>query len=277
MICFNGKIIREKDFSINFNNRFFLYGDGFFETIKIVRGKPLFWDDHYYRIMGSLCMLRMPIPSYFNSEYLFNNIQSLLNSNKLNTNSTRIRIVFFRNSDGYYLPDNNDFSYVISSEKLKTNFYNINEKGLTVDIFNQYKLGTCELNTLKSTNRIINVLASMYTKDNFLDDSILINEKNNIVESTSGNLFFVSDNQLVTPSLDSGCIDGIIRKKILSFSNFMDLEVKERDVKKSDLFNANELFFTNVISGLKWVSNFKEKKFNNKYSLLILKKLNTLI
>lgn len=277
MICFNGKIVSENNFKINYNNRCFIYGDGFFETIKVVSGRPIYWEDHYFRIMGSLCMLRMTIPLHFNSEFLYNNIQSLLKSNKLDGKSSRIRIIFFRNADGFYLPNNKEFSYVISSESLNSNLFSLNVKGLKVDIFNQYKLGTCELNNLKTTNRIINVLASMYSNDNSLDDSIILNEKNNIVEFTSGNIFLILDNQIITPSLNSGCINGIIRKKILSFDNFLNFEVIEKDIKISDLLNAEELFSTNVICGLKWVLNFREKKYNNKYSNLILSKLNSLI
>ena len=277
MICFNGKIVNENDFKLSYNNRYFIYGDGFFETIKVKKGQLVYWNDHYFRIMGSLCMLRMPIPSYFNSDFLRHNILTLLKSNQLDGKSSRIRIIFFRNSDGFYLPKNKDFSYVISSEPLDSDLYCFNEKGLKVDVFNQYKLGTCELNNLKTTNRIINVLASIYTKENSLDDSIILNEKNNIVEFTSGNLFLILDGQLITPPLSSGCINGIIRKKILGFNNFLNFKIIEKDIKKNDLINAEELFSTNVISGLSWVSSLRDKKYNNKYTNLIIEKINSSI
>ena len=277
MICFNGKIVNENDFKLSYNNRYFIYGDGFFETIKVKKGQLVYWNDHYFRIMGSLCMLRMPIPSYFNSDFLRHNILTLLKSNQLDGKSSRIRIIFFRNSDGFYLPKNMDFSYVISSEPLDSDLYCFNKKGLKVDIFNQYKLGTCELNNLKTTNRIINVLASIYTKDNSLDDSIILNEKNNIVEFTSGNLFLILDGYIITPPLRSGCINGIIRKKILSFNDFLNFKIIEKDIKKNDLINAEELFSTNVISGLSWVYSLRDKKYNNKYTNLIIEKINSLI
>ena len=124
---------------------------------------------------------------------------------------------------------------------------------------------------------MLNVLASIYSKENFLDDVIILNDQNNIVEFTSGNIFLILNNQLITPPLKSGCINGVIRRKILSFKNFLDLEIIEKDVKKVDLFNAKELFFTNVIFGLKWVSNLREMSYKETYSKLILKKINTLI
>ena len=276
MINFNGKIVCEEDFNINYNNRFFLYGDGFFETIRVFNGEPIFWNDHYFRIIGSACMLRIPIPSYLNSKYLYNDIIKLLKENKLSNKSCRLRIIFFRDSGGYYMPKNETFSYVMSTELLEKDIYTNNKEGYKVDLFNQYKLGTSELNNLKSTNRLINILSSIYTEENMLNDSIIINEKNNIVEFSSGNLFLVLNNQIITPPLDSGCINGIIRKKILNFNSFMGLSILEKNIKTSDLYNADELFSTNVISGVKIITYLKEKKYSKKYSSLLNDKLNLL-
>ena len=174
------------------------------------------------------------------------------------------------------MPKNETFSYVISTELLEKGIYINNKEGYKVDLFNQYKLGTSELNNLKSTNRLINILSSIYTKENMLNDSIIINEKNNIVEFSSGNLFLVLNNQIITPPLDSGCINGIIRKKILSFNSFKSLNIFEKNIKTSDLYNADELFSTNVISGVKIITCLKEKKYSKKYSSLLNDKLNKL-
>jgi len=277
LICFNGKIIDNSEFSINYNNRFFLYGDGFFETIKAVNGSPLFWEDHYFRLFGSLCMLRMKIPNNFNSSFLLNNVLDVLKSNKLNKKSARVRILFFRDSSGLYYPKENNVSYVISSEKLDRARYALDKKGLSVDFFNNYKLNNSQLNNLKTTNRLINVLGSIYNKENSLDDCIILNQSNNIVESVSGNIFIVYKNKLITPSLNSGCVSGIMRKNILKLSNELDLEYLEKELKVSDLLNSQELFFSNVIHGIKWVSNLKQKTFDNTYSKLIIQKINNTI
>ena len=195
-------------------------------------------------------MLRIPIPSFFNSNFLLKNINELLNSNNLLNNSCRLKIIFFRNSKGFYLPKTNIFSFLISTEPLDNSEYNINTEDLSVDLFSQYKLGTSELNNLKSTNRLINVLASMYYNENNLDDSILINEKNYIVEFTSGNLFIILDGKIITPPLESGCINGILRKKIIEFESLFNMKIEEANIKTKDLYNAQELFLTNVIYGI---------------------------
>tara|TARA_B100000925_G_scaffold267477_1_gene227974 strand:+ start:297 stop:1130 length:834 start_codon:yes stop_codon:yes gene_type:complete len=277
MINFNGNIIEENEFFIDHNNRYLTYGDGFFETIKIINGKPKFWNDHYFRIVGSLCMLRIPIPSFFNSNFLLKNINDLLNSNNLLNSSCRLKIIFFRNSKGFYLPKTNIFSFLISTDPLDNSEYNINTKDLSVDLFSQYKLGTSELNNLKSTNRLINVLASMYYNENNLDDSILINEKNYIVEFTSGNLFIILDGKIITPPLESGCINGVLRKKIIEFESLFNMKIEESNIKTKDLYNAQELFSTNVIYGIRFFSNFRNKKYENYYSRLIIERLNKII
>ena len=79
LICFNGEIVEDKDFSISHDNRYLLYGDGFFETLKYVPNKILFWEEHYFRMMGSLCMLRFNIPT-FNEEYFKNKINKTIES-----------------------------------------------------------------------------------------------------------------------------------------------------------------------------------------------------
>lgn len=69
MINFNGNIVL-KDSNILTENRSFLYGDGVFETVKIVNGKILFLEDHYFRLMASMRVVRIEIPMNFTMEFL---------------------------------------------------------------------------------------------------------------------------------------------------------------------------------------------------------------
>ncbi|OUV52472.1 MAG: hypothetical protein CBC73_05535 [Flavobacteriales bacterium TMED113] len=277
MICFNGEIINSKEFSLNHNNRYLLYGDGFFETIKYIPNKILFWEEHYFRIMGSLCMLRFNIPDYFNESYFIKNINKTILSNKLEKYPVRIKILFYRESKGLYRPKENKLSFLISCEPLNIIDYSLNKKGLSVDIFNDYKLGLNSLNNLKTSNKIVNVLSSFYNDDKNIDDCLFINEKNNIVESSSGNIFILLNNYLITPPLESGCINGVMRKFLINNSKKFNLKIKEENISSSDLFNAEEIFFTNVISCVNWVKNFRKKEYNNSYSIKIINQINEII
>ena len=274
MICFNGEIVVNKDFSINHDNRYLLYGDGFFETLKYVPNKILFWEEHYFRMMGSLCMLRFNIPTFFNEEYFKNKINKTIESNNLLNSPARVKILFYRESPGFYKPEENNLSFIISTIPLNSNLYKLNKKGLVIDIFKDYKLGLNSLNNIKTSNKIVNVLSSFYNEDRNIDDCLFVNEKNNIVESSSGNLFILLENKLITPPLHSGCINCVMRKFLLNKKNINGLKIIEDNISLSDLFNAEEIFFTNVISCISWVKKFRNKEYSNVLSKKIIDLIN---
>ena len=141
---------------------------------------------------------------------------------------------------------------------------------MVIDIFKDYKLGLNSLNNIKTSNKIVNVLSSFYNEDRNIDDCLFVNEKNNIVESSSGNLFILLENKLITPPLHSGCINGVMRKFLLNKKNINGLKIIEDNISLSDLFNADEIFFTNVISCISWVKKFRNKEYSNVLSKKLL-------
>ena len=104
-INYNGKLINKSDFSISLANRGLKYGDSFFETIKCHLGKPLYWEDHYFRISSSLLITKMNPPNHFSIESFKRFVEELLQKNNFCFQSSRVKITFFRNSSGYYLPE----------------------------------------------------------------------------------------------------------------------------------------------------------------------------
>jgi len=112
MINFNG-VIQDSDLQLTVSNRSFLYGDGIFETLKIVNNKILFFEDHYFRLMASMRIVRMEIPMSFTMEYLEEQILKLVDVLTIQ-DSSRVRFTVFRNEGGFYLPTDNSISFVIS-------------------------------------------------------------------------------------------------------------------------------------------------------------------
>jgi branched-chain amino acid aminotransferase len=212
MINFNGTIAIE-DSSLN-QNRGFLYGDAVFETVKIVNSKILFLEDHYFRLMSSMRVLRMEIPMNFTLEYLEEQILALI-KNKNAFVASRARITVFRNDGGYYLPITNSVSFLITSETLDTTAYSINQKPYQVDLFTDFYITKHLLSSIKTTNRIINITASIFANENGFDNCLLLNDSKNVVEALQGNLFMVSGNKLITPPISEGCLNGVMRKQIL--------------------------------------------------------------
>jgi len=270
-ICYNGQFFKKNDFSLKINNRGFQYGDSFFETIKCYKGVPFFFEEHYFRIAASFCILKMNTPPTFSMESLQSLIQELLIKNSLNNYSARIRISFFRKAGGYYSPDYNDVNFIIESMTLNSHKYQINHPGLIAGLYKDNFLPKHTIGNIKSNNKIVNVLASIFARDMDYDDCVLINQDKCVVESISGNLFIVQNGTIKTTALEHGCVDGVLRKILLNNKNLI---IEECIISISDLFNADEVFFTNVISGVRWVSSINNNNYSNDVSKKIIKLLN---
>ena len=275
MVNINGTIIKKENASISISNRGFNYGDAVFETIKVSHGKVLFWEDHYFRLMASMRILRMEIPMNFTLEFLEKQILDLVLSNGLGTATARVKFITFRKSDGMYLPDNNEVNYIISTNTLKENFYQLQENDNVVDLYKDHYISADLLSTLKTNNRIINVTGSIYTKENDLDNCLLLNTQKHVVEALNANLFLVKDNTIKTPPLSDGCIKGVMRKQIIDIIKLMpEFSIEETSISPFELQKADELFLTNVIIGIKPISRYRKKEFDTKVAKNLLGKLN---
>src|SRR5699024_444958 len=215
MIDFNGKFIKENQAVIFPENRGYNYGDGIFETLRVVDKKIIFWKDHYQRLISAMELLQLKIPSYFSKDYLENRILKLIKQNNLQNQPLRVKINIDRKAKGFYTPIAQDIDYMIRIEKLNTSIYSINSKKYTVGIYKDHKVSSDLLSTLKTTNKLVNVLGSIYATKNAYDNCFLFNDKENIIEALNGNLFCVFENQIKTPPLSEGCLNGITRKKII--------------------------------------------------------------
>ena len=260
MINFNG-ILQDSDTNLLDQNRGFLYGDGVFEKLKIVGGKILFFEDHYFRLMAAMRIVRMEIPMNFTLEYLEEQVLSLVEKNKIEQ-SARARITVYRNNGGLYLPTNNTVSFLIQTSAIENPVYSISEKEYEVDLYKDFYIPKQLLSTLKTTNKMIHVTGSIYAKENDLDNCILLNDSKNVVEALQGNLFMRMGNTLITPPISEGCLNGIMRKQILSFAKKeTNLEVVEQVISPFDLQKADELFVTNVIRGIQPITKYRKKEF----------------
>jgi branched-chain amino acid aminotransferase len=276
MVNFNGEIV-EDNTSLSINNRAFLYGDGVFETLKIVNNKILFLEDHYFRLMASMRILRMEIPMNFTMEYLEGEILKLAKINQLER-SARVRLTIFRNDGGYYLPTSNEISFLVAIKPLEKELYSIENETYEVELFKDFYITKHLLSTLKSTNKIINITASIFAKENDYNNCLILNDSKNIVEAINGNIFMVVGKKLITPPISEGCLNGIMRKQILALAKKIDhLEVLEEVISPFDLQKADELFITNVISGIQPISKYRKKEFTNQLSKDLLARLNALV
>jgi len=276
MINFNG-VIQDSDLQLTVSNRSFLYGDGVFETLKIVNNKILFFEDHYFRLMASMRIVRMEIPMTFTMEFLEEQILKLVEVLAIQ-DAARVRFTVFRNEGGFYLPNDNSISFVIQASKLENIRYKITKIQFEVDLYKDFIVPRQLLSTLKTANKITHVTASIFAKENQLDSALLINETKNVIEAANGNLFMFMGNKLITPPISEGCLNGIMRKQIISLAKQIDsIEVIEAAISPFDLQKADELFITNVIVGIQPITKYRKKEFEVRLANQLLEKLNALI
>ena len=264
-ISLNYKISESKDLKLSFENRGFLFGDGFFETIIVVNNKIFNFKMHSKRIKKSLNLLCLEFD--FCEEKIKNNILLLTKKNKIN--SASVKLVFFRNSEGRYFPKTNNCSMLLSCKNNKPNFL-LND--VRINTFYDIKKSINILSSLKSLNSLTYVMSAISAKKQGYDEAIIFNEKNFVIETTSSNLFFVLNNKLFTPHLNQGCVEGTMRELIINNFN-----VKEIKVKMDDLINSQEIILTNSLC-IRSVTELNGIPLNNsQFAKRFLEKVNQLI
>ncbi|WP_299126296.1 aminotransferase class IV [uncultured Winogradskyella sp.] len=277
MVNFNGTLLSESDSSLSTENRGYKYGDALFETLKVVNGKIFFWEDHYFRLMASMRILRMEIPMNFTMEFLETEILKTLEANDLLKSSARVRLNIDRGEGGKYLPSNDaKVNFNITAESHNNPFYTIvDQLNYRVDLYKDYFMAPGLLSGLKSNNKAIQVIGSIYAKENDLDNCLVLNTNKSIIEALNGNLFLVKGDKIKTPPLEDGCLKGVMRKQILELlAKDVNLLVEEESISPFELQKADELFITNVIKGIVPITNYRKKTYKSDFAKMVVSKLN---
>lgn len=255
MINYNGTISKNPP-TLSINNRAFKYGDGLFETIKVTNNNVIFLEDHYFRLMASMRMLRMNIPMGLTLEFFEQEILKTTSANNL-TNA-RVRFTVNRKDGGLYLPITNNIHFLIETKPLLV----ITKESYEVDLFKDYYVHSGILSTLKTNNKVLNVVGSIYAEENGLNNCILLNEKKQIVEALNANIFLVKNKSVITPPLSEGCLKGVLRKKLIEFiSKDAELTLEEKEISPFEMQKTDEVFLTNTIIGIQPVTKYRKKNY----------------
>ena len=196
MINFNTELQALEKLPITALERAARYGDGVFETIRMREGKLLFIEDHYFRLMASMRILRMAIPMEFTPEFIVD--QSLRLAEERGFENGRLRLQIVRRGGGTYTPNSNAIDWWMELEPLETKEYILNKDGLKVELFKDHYIQPGLLSTLKSSNALPYVLGSIYAQENQYDAVLLVNDSKQLVEANYGNVFLVQGNILRT-------------------------------------------------------------------------------
>lgn len=274
MINLNGNLVAESHSGLGLDNRGLKYGDAVFETMRYSGGKLYFWEDHYFRLMASMRIMRMEIPMDFTPEALLEQIQQTVAAQDASA-AYRIRLTVWRGAGGYYRPTSDTVGYMIEVSALDAPFYELSDDPCEVELFKDHYVLSGLLSTIKSNNKAVHVLGSIYAQENDYHNCLLLNEKKMVVEALNGNLFLVSGYKIKTPPLSEGCLNGIMRKQLIALVGSMpDYILEEAAVSPFELQKADELIITNTIEGLRSVSKYRKKEYGNTLAKELIGKLN---
>lgn len=235
-----------------------LYGDGIFETIRFYQGKMVHSDLHKQRLLQSMQTLGyQPEKNFIRS--VGENVGVLLGKNQL-LEHARIRLTVMRASN-FFRENDSRIDYVIEATSVALPEFLTS--GLRATVYSSSKKGTGILSNIKTNNFLLNVQAIKFARENDADEAILLNAFDRICEASVGNIFFVENGKIFTPSLSEGCVAGVMREWLLTHLPEANFSVEQTECPLSRLMNADEIFMTNAIRWIQPIASIGEKKFKN--------------
>jgi len=261
-INYNGKIFHEDMPLVGSGNRGLRYGDGFFETMKMVDGEISLEAFHFERFFASLQLMKFIIPAHFTIDFLKEQIRLLCLKNNLRK-AARIRLNIFRKNGGLYDPVDHSPDFIIEAWELAENYFHLNTNGLVVDIYKEARKSCDGFSSIKSNNYLVYSMGAMFAKENKLNDCLILNNHERICDASIANVFWLQNKTICTPPISEGCIAGVMRRHLLQLLPQHGYSVQEKPLEIADLLVAEELFLTNAISGIRWVKELRDRNYTN--------------
>jgi branched-chain amino acid aminotransferase len=260
--CYDGKFIPSGDPVIGPDSRAFRYGDGVFETIRLIPGKIPLWDQHCIRYLKGMETLGFELPAFFATEILSEKIFQLVRKNGI-TGQARVRIMFFRDNGGVFDPVSDKPHYLIQAWDLPMNYQRLNENGLDIVVFPNARKSTDYLSNLKSNNFLCYLQGAAFAKQQHANEALVLNSFERIADACTANVFWVKQGQIFTNPLSEGPVAGVMRAWLLEQLPLKNMPVREEVLTEELLMKADEVFLTNATYGIRWVKSLWAKQFVN--------------
>lgn len=258
-INYNGKIFPAEVPIITADSRAIRYGDGLFETIKYKNGNFILFDEHCARLWKGLQLMEFTLPALLTPDYLKEQTEKLLKKNNLI--NSRVRWQMFREPGGLFDAKSHKPNFIIETLPLAEQNGFLNSNGLHIDVYEAAIKMADDFANSKNSNFLPYCMAAFFAKKNKLNDAILLNNFGRICDSTHANIFMLKENIIITPALTEGCIAGVMRKFLLKNLLALGYQLKEDKIEINDLLMADEIFLSNSIYNIRWVSQFKNQQF----------------
>ena len=260
-------MISENAINISPANRSFRYGDGCFETMKMVKGELLLHHLHFQRLFSSLAQLKLQMPANFGSKYLQQAIIDLAAANQ-HLSLARVRLTIYRQGENNAKPGT-DAGFIIQTMVGDSTANHLNQKGFELGIYPHASKSCDVFSSIKSNNYLPYTMARIWANENIFDDSLVCNCFGRIADSTIANIFIVENGIIKTPPLTEGCVDGVMRRYLLASFKRDNLLCKEEILTPNQLLNAAEVFLSNAIAGMRWVSKIGESLYANDMTTML--------
>lgn len=270
-INFNGKTVPAETPLFGAESRGLKFGDGLFETMCYRDGAVVLWNKHLQRFFQGLQKLNFEVGRLLTEVSLKEQVDSLLKKN--NYDHARVRLTAFRKAGGLFDISSLQPDYIIQTWPLEDDFGSFNQNGLQMDFFYAGKKSCDQFSNLKHNNYLLPVMASFFAKENKLNDAIVLNTHGRICETTNANIFLVKNEVIITPPLHEGCVAGTMRSFLLEVLPIIGCRVEEKLITIDSLLEADEVFITNALRPIRWVSQIHESRYPNAFTTDLVKKL----
>lgn len=249
LIYLNGQLTPADGPHLSAMDRGATLGDGVFDTMRAVRGRPFRLRDHLERLQRSAAALELPLP--IGPDRLSEAIAALLKANGLADAMVRVTLTRGVPAErGLMPPSAPKPNLVIHATPFHRQPEERYSAGSTAILSAIRRNETSPLSYVKSCNYMDSVLARMEAARRGADEAIMLNCAGHPACGTSSNLFLVIQGRLVTPSLDCGVLDGVTRRTVIELAAGMDIDVSEAWIPPQSLLDAEEAFVTNSAIGI---------------------------
>lgn len=240
--------------SMEQSSRALFYGDGLFETIRVFRGLIPFMHLHWARLEAGLKVLGFEIPAFWSADFFEKEILKVTQGN------ARVRISVWRAPGGFYFPTDNRPSFLITAVPLDSDVFIWQETGLTIRQSERVRLTVDDLSGLKTLGGTRYVLAALEARAKGADDVIVLNERGQICEASNSNIFWIKGETVYAPSPTDGQVIGTFQKILSGLLREEGILVVEKPTTFAELMEADEVFLTNAIQGIRWVRFLEGKE-----------------
>ncbi len=262
-VLFNGHWIEADSPVFSSQHRASLYGDGLFETLRSHSTDGVrFFESHYFRLMASLRILRMEIPSEWSPEFLLDHLLDVTKKRAVNSRDVRLRLSVWRHGSTGYGSHANGVDWCISGTPLDSTEYRETADSPRILVFKDHAKPPGLLSTLKGPHSFLFGLAERFAKENQATEALILTPDNHLLESSRSNLFILQDGQLYTPPLSAGCTKGVLRQAVLKTAKELGVPVIEKCMSPFDLQRADEVWLSNAVHGIRPVREYKQAHYS---------------